>query len=133
MGRTKVPKRKEIPMNPSNNKKKGCDMKNVYIRRRIAVLVIPMVLALAVWSGVTKAPVNVFVKAWHNITAPTFECSAGEEVRGKRPIWNITKKYCKGNLSDATKWVMDTNGIKSKDLSILPRNLIITIKEKKGE
>ena len=131
MGRTKVPKRKEIPMRTSNQQK-GYSMKSVYIKRRIAVVVIPMLLALAIWSGPVKAPINVFVKAYNTLTAPTFECSAGEEVRGKRPIWNITKKYCKGNLSDATKWVMDTNGIKSKDLSVLPYGLIITIKEKKG-
>lgn len=118
-------------MNPTTNQQKGCDMQRVYIKRRIAVVVIPLLAALVLWSGVTKAPVNVFVKAYQTFTAPSFECSAGEEVRGKRPIWNITKKYCKGNLSDATKWVMDTNNIKSKDLSILPYGLIITIKEKK--
>jgi hypothetical protein len=108
-------------------------MQRVYIKRRIMVVVITMLTALVLWGGVTKAPVNVFVKTWNIITAPTFECSAGEEVRGKRAIWNITKKYCKGNLSDATKWVMDLNNIKSKDLGVLPYGLIITIKEKKGK
>jgi hypothetical protein len=76
--------------------------------------------------------VNVLVKAWHNITAPSFECSAGEEVRGKRAIWTIADKYCDGNISDATRYIMDLNNIKSKDLGVLPYGLIITIKEKRG-
>jgi len=118
-------------MNPTTNQQKGCDMRNVYIRRRITVVVIPLLAALVLWSGVTKPPVNVFVKTWNIITAPTFECSAGEEVRGKRAIWTIAEKYCDGNISDATKYIMDSNNIKSKDLGILPYGLIITIKEKK--
>lgn len=119
--------------NTNNNKKGHMDMKCVYIKRRIMVLVITMLTALVLWGGVTKAPVNVFVKAWTNITAPSFECSAGEEVRGKRPIWTIADKYCNGNISDATKYIMDLNNIKSKDLGVLPYGLIITIKEKKGK
>ena len=101
---------------------------NVYIKRRIAVLVIPMILALAIWSGPTKAPINVFTKAYAVLTAPTFTCTPAKVIRNYQAMWNIADKYCSGNISDATHYVMKTNGIKSKDLMSLRPSMTIVIK-----
>ena len=95
-------------------------MRSIYIKRRIKVVFI-----IASLLGVMYAEHKVYSR-------PTFSCVAGEEMRGTRPVWNIADKYCDGNLSDATHYVMKINNIKAKDLSVLPYNLIITIKEKKG-
>lgn len=101
---------------------------NVYIKRRIAVLVIPMILALAIWSGPTKAPINVFTKAYAALTAPTFTCTPAKVRLGHQMVWNIARDNCKGHITDAAKYIMKTNNIEGKDLRHLLPSTIIVIK-----
>lgn len=101
---------------------------NIYIKRRIAVLVIPMILALAIWSGPTKAPINVFTKAYAVLTAPTFTCTPAEVRLGHQMVWNVADIYCSGNITDAARHIMKTNNIEGKDLRHLLPSTIIVIK-----
>ena len=113
----------------STTKERGNAMRTTFIKRRIAVGIIAAVLsiiAVHVSSMVVTKIVDI-------VSTPTFSCNAGEEMRRTQPVWNIADKYCTGNISDATSFIMELNNIKSKDLSVLPYNLIITIKEKKGK
>jgi hypothetical protein len=111
-----------------NHNKKGNNMRSIYIKRRIAVLVIPMVLALAVWSGPTKAPINVFAKVYAVLTEPTFVCEEAEVLLEDQMLWDIADKYCSGNITDANNYIMKNNGIKGKDLRDLLPSTIIVIK-----
>lgn len=112
-----------------NHNKKGNTMRSTYIKRRIAVVILPLLLALVFWGGPTKAPINVFAKAYAVLTEPTFVCEQGEHTWTKGDkMWNVADVRCKGNITDATKQIMDDNGIKGKDLNSLIPGTIIVIK-----
>ena len=87
-----------------------------------------MILALAIWSGPTKAPINVFAKAYAVLTAPTFTCTPAEVRLGHQMVWNVADIYCSGNITDAARYIMKTNNIEGKDLRHLLPSTIIVIK-----
>lgn len=105
-------------MYTSTNQQKGRNMRAIYIKRRIAVIVIP-IIAIAAFVGVTKF-----------VSQPTFSCNAAEItlVKGDK-IWNLADQHCSGNITDAAGKIMDDNGIEGKDLDSLRPGTIIIIKK----
>ena len=95
-------KEEETQMTTSTNQKEGVrEMRTVYIRRRIAVVVLPLLLALVLWSGATKPPINVLIKAYKVITTPTPEptcVTTAVTAKEGDSLWGIAGKYCPDHL-----------------------------------
>lgn len=103
-----------------NHNKKGNNMRSIYIQRRIMVI-LAMVLIPAAGFFTVKAMGNYVAK-------PTFTCQPADVRLGHQMIWNIADQHCSGNITDATKQIMEDNGIKGKDLRGLLPSTIIVIK-----
>ena len=103
-----------------NHNKKGNTMRSIYIQRRIMVVLI-MVFALVSTFFAVKAVENVMSK-------PTFICTPTDVLLGHQMIWNIADNNCSGNITDAAKYIMETNNIEGKDLRQLLPSTIIVIK-----
>lgn len=100
----------------TNNNRKGTLMKSIYIKRRIAVVLIPVALILAI-IGMGKVA-----------NQPAFTCQTTTVEVGHQMIWNIADKYCSGDITLAAKQIMKDNGIKGEDLRTLSPITIISIK-----
>lgn len=103
-----------------NHNRKDHPMRKIYIQRRIMV-VLAIVLFPVSGFFTAKAMESYFGQ-------PTFICQPAKVIRNYQSMWNIADKYCSGNISDATHYVMKTNGIKSKDLMSLRPSMTIVIK-----
>lgn len=96
-------------------------MRATFIKRRIVVAI---VIAILGWTTVQTTQVIISF-----LSKPTFVCEPGEYtwVKGDR-MWNVADIRCEGNITDATKQIMDDNGIKGSDLDLLRPGTIIIIK-----
>lgn len=103
-------------------------MRTVYKRRRIIAAIVAFVLLVIAGKATYEAGAFIVDR----ITDPTFVCEPGVHTwtKGDR-LWNIADVRCDGNITDATKQIMDDNQIKGKDLNSLRPGTIIIIN--KGE
>lgn len=100
-------------MNVTNQQERN-SMKAVYIRRRIAVAVLLIALAVQAFA------------LFKLVSKPAFECKPAEVRLGHQMIWNIADQYCSGDITLAAKKIMEDNNIEGKDLrGLLPSTVII--------
>ena len=95
---------------------------NTYTKRRVMVALI-----IALISTASFFTVNAIK---NTLSAPTFTCIPAEVRLGHQMIWNIADINCSGNITDAARYIMETNNIEGKDLRHLLPSTIIVIKAK---
>ena len=109
-----------------NNQKKGArTMRATFIRRRIVAAIAVSIMS---WGVVNTGQAIVDF-----LNEPTFACLEGEDKLSEehRTLYSIAGKWCDGNLTDASRHIMQINNIEGRDLGSLRLGQTIIIKKGK--